>query len=328
MGWRTRSSVITSQQCNVVEFTIITPVLNGAAYVEQCILSVAAQDADVQHIIMDGGSTDGTQDILAKHAKHLYHWESAADSGQSHAINKGLAMAKGRIFNWLNADDVLCEGALNEVGRLMMGDVKVVLGNCAHVDMQGNILTVGRTAIYPTLEQTLGRYGMAQPSHFYRTDVLHTLGKLNTRLHYAMDMELWFRYLLQYGQDGVVATDRILSHFMVRSDAKSQQMAVEMEQEKLSIFCALLSLCELSSEMKDFLGRYPVLEHIGLNPAKQLDARMLTGHFSYPLLPQQYAAHDMKGTAAMLTATADAGLLSIWNRFLWELRLLKLRTTA
>jgi glycosyltransferase involved in cell wall biosynthesis len=312
----------------VAEHTIITPVLNGAQHIEQCIFSVASQDADVQHIVIDGGSTDGTQDILAKHEKHLFYWESVADNGQSEAINKGLSLAKGRVFNWLNADDLFCDGALKEVSRLMTEDVQTVLGNCAHVDMNGATIAVGRTALYPTLEQTLGRYGMAQPSHFYRMDVIHGLGKLNTTLHYAMDMELWFRYLLRHGLGSVVTTDMTLSNFMVRTDAKSQRMASEMEREKLGIFRTLLSAYDHSDGMKDYIDGLPVLESVDLVDKMELDASMLAGHICCPMLPQQYALGNLDATATLLASVANAGLLSAWDRFLWELRLLKLRITA
>jgi glycosyltransferase involved in cell wall biosynthesis len=82
----------------MAKFTIITPVLNGADYIESCILSVANQEGDVQHIIMDGGSTDGTQEVIEKHAHHLAYWESTKDFGQSDAINKGLAYGGQAIF--------------------------------------------------------------------------------------------------------------------------------------------------------------------------------------------------------------------------------------
>jgi len=309
----------------MTEFTIITPVLNGAAHIERCILSVARQNVAVQHIVMDGGSTDGTQDIITQHAHLISHWESKADEGQSHAINKGLAMAEGRIVNWLNADDMLCDGALRKVVALMDNATDVLVGRCAHINMKGETVTVGRTQVSATLEQTLGRYGMGQPSHFYRTSVLKAMGGLNPALHYAMDMELWFRYLMRHGQRRVRVTDEILSHFLLRDDAKSQRMAQAMEAEKYGIYRALLSGQQMPATMQKWLDGFPIPEGVRFEKGVDLNWPQVLAHFAYPLLPKAYADSDEALLSALLQVVNRANLLSATDRFLWELRLLKIR---
>jgi len=309
----------------MAEFTIITPVLNGAAHIERCILSVARQNVAVQHIIMDGGSTDGTQDIIAQHAHLISFWESNADEGQSHAINKGLAMAEGRIVNWLNADDTLCDGALLKVAALMENDTDVVIGRCAHINMAGETVTVGGTQVFPTLEQTLGRYSMGQPSHFYRTSLLKELGGLNPALHYAMDMELWFRYLLRHGQRRMQVTDDVLSHFLLRDDAKSQQMAQAMEAEKYGVYHALLKGQKMPDALQKWLDGFPIPDNVAFEQDFALNWPRVLAHFALPLLPKAYAARDRALLHALLPSVNGAKLLSATDRFLWELRLLKIR---
>jgi len=308
----------------MAKFSIITPVLNGADYIEACILSVANQDCDVQHIIMDGGSTDGTQEIVEKHAHLLAYWESTKDLGQSDAINKGLAKADGHISNWLNADDILCPGALKEVSNLMINETLVVTGKCEHVNSLQQTVAIGGTVIYPTLEQTLGRYAMGQPSHFYRTNILKSLGPLKTNLHYAMDMELWFRFLLKHGQKSVRTTNKILSQFLVREDAKSQAMATEMGSEKYGIFRALLQNGAQTADFNALLDNYSIPTGVHFSPEIPLDYMLLCAHFSYPLLPNYYMQGKVVDTKTLLQMVKNANLLSTWDRFLWELRVIKL----
>ncbi len=312
----------------MAKFTIVTPVLNGADFIENCIRSVAAQEVNVQHIVMDGGSTDGTQDIIAKHAHLIAHWESRADAGQSDAINRGLAMADGEYFNWLNADDTLCEEALTEVYRLFTSDVDVVTGKCAHVRPNGEVLSVGGGTIYSTLEQTLGRYSMGQPSHFYRTSVVRSLGGLNIGLHLTMDMELWFRYLLQHGQHRVAGTERTLSRFMVHDAAKSTALADGMRAERFAIFNSLLKDVQKPSALERWLNTEAGPLALTLRPARSLDNIKLLGHFAFPLLTHAYTQQDAELLRSLLQCVNSADLLTSADRILWELRLLKIRTTG
>src|SRR5437870_10778600 len=97
--------------------SVVTPSFNQAPFLEHTLYSVASQDyARTEHIVIDGGSTDGSVEIIQRHARQLRHWVSEPDRGQSHAINKGLAMASGDVLAWLNSDDTYLPGALKEVG--------------------------------------------------------------------------------------------------------------------------------------------------------------------------------------------------------------------
>lgn len=309
----------------MAEFTIITPVLNGAAHIERCILSVAQQGVDVQHIVMDGGSTDGTVDILRRHGHHLAYWESMPDEGQSHAINKGLAAATGRICNWLNADDELREGALHEVSELMTEDVNVVCGGCAHVNLEGDVLAIGGTAIQSSLEHTLARCSMGQPSHFYRTSAINGLGGLNPALHYAMDMDLWFRYLLKEGQESVTVTDVVFSDFLVHDDGKSQRMEATLRTEKFGLYRALLSEVAKPATVERWLAQFPIINGVEYALPSTLDRSALLRHFSLYLLPHAYAERNRPLVQDLLDVIGTDEEFRTADRFMWELRKLKLR---
>ncbi len=101
---------------NWPKISIVTPVFNGASFIEACIQSVLSQDyPNLEYIIMDGGSTDGTAEIIRKFSSQLAYWESKPDRGQTHALNKGFARASGDIFGWLNADERYLPGTLDLV---------------------------------------------------------------------------------------------------------------------------------------------------------------------------------------------------------------------
>src|SRR5258705_8734991 len=116
------------------KITIVTPSFNQGSFLEQTILSVIGQQySDLEYIIMDGGSTDNSVEIIKKYESHLAHWESEKDRGQAHALNKGFALATGNIFGWLNSDDFYLPGTLSFVAQqLDARKPELLFGNCLH----------------------------------------------------------------------------------------------------------------------------------------------------------------------------------------------------
>jgi hypothetical protein len=179
--------------------SVVTPSLNQGEFLETCIQSVLEQDyPHLEYIIIDGGSTDGSVDIIGKHADHLSHWVSEPDEGQSHGINKGLRRATGELVTWLNADDFLYPGALNAMGEAWAENPGGAFywGNGNRVDRQGKT----RFSHYPAAEVIFDRSALIeglnyilQPATFFSRKALETAGYLDESLHYGMDTDLWIR---------------------------------------------------------------------------------------------------------------------------------------
>jgi len=177
--------------------SIITPSLNQGMYIEDNIESVLNQGyPHVEHIIIDGSSTDGTIDILKKY-EHLI-WVSEKDGGQSEAINKGFKKARGEIIGWLNSDDCYEPGAFfTVVAELDKVHGKyIVSGDCSVIDDRGNRVGYckGRCSDHRDLIKYWDRdYTIPQPSVFFYRDILDECGYLDETLHFGMDYEFWLR---------------------------------------------------------------------------------------------------------------------------------------
>lgn len=175
--------------------SIVTPSYNQSAFLEETILSVLQQeDVDIEHIIIDGGSTDGSLDIIKKYAGRLAWWVSERDSGQADAINKGLRRATGEYIAWLNSDDLYMPGAVAQAAAALGSNPEVgfVFGDAITIDTQGrklNDLTFGDWG----LEELMAFRIICQPAVFMRRSVLEKAGYLDTTYHYMLDHQLWLR---------------------------------------------------------------------------------------------------------------------------------------
>jgi len=222
--------------------TIITPSFNQSQFLEQTIDSVLSQNyTNLEYIIIDGGSSDNSIDIIKKYEKYLTYWISEPDKGQSDAINKGLKIAKGDIVNWLNSDDyyekdtfeIISERfqdpAVNVIcGKSRLFNEKWTAGNSPGTDWyQGN------------LEKTIGWARIDQPETFFRKSAFDKIGYLNTSLHYLMDREWWVRYLLFFGLDGIVNTDETLVNFRLHGTSKTVSQKREFQHDHDAIFYSL-----------------------------------------------------------------------------------------
>jgi glycosyltransferase involved in cell wall biosynthesis len=214
--------------------SIITPTLNQAATIEQTILSVANQDyPDFEHIVRDGGSNDGTLEILGRHA-HL-RWVSEADRGQSDAINKGLQISRGDIVAYLNSDDVYRPGAFRAVADAFAEhpDAGVVVGGCDIIDGDGG--TTGHFRARLDRREDLLRYWewgdrfcIPQPAVFIRRKLVERAGGFHESLHLAMDYEMWLRLasLTEF-----LVLPQTLAAFRVTDDTKTRRQRYAMTLE-------------------------------------------------------------------------------------------------
>jgi glycosyltransferase involved in cell wall biosynthesis len=175
--------------------SIVTPSFNSAAYIERTIESVLSQDYPrIEHIVMDGASTDGTVAILERYSDQL-QFISAPDRGVVDAINKGFAMSKGDILAWLSADDEYLPGAVSTAVRALRDhpDASVVYGGGTWVDAHGTEI-----GPYPVLapyrrEAMADECGICQPAAFMRREAMEEAGWLDPTLNFAFDYDLWIR---------------------------------------------------------------------------------------------------------------------------------------
>jgi glycosyltransferase involved in cell wall biosynthesis len=179
--------------------SIVMPSLNQAPFIEEAIRSVLLQGyRDLEFIIVDGGSTDGTVDIIKKYEPWLSFWISESDKGQADALCKGFDRSTGDILAWLNSDDVYCEGALKTVasGYQQESEAGLFYGDCEIIDEYGVVIDTikGESA---DLKRLMTRNVLSQPSTFFSRKALEKVGGINKDLHFIMDYELWLRMMLQ-----------------------------------------------------------------------------------------------------------------------------------
>jgi len=182
---------------NKPKISIITPSFNQGFFIEDTILSVKRQDyGDIEHIVMDAGSTDDTLPILKRYdSSYNLKWVSAPDNGQSDAINKGLERANGDIIGWLNSDDVyIYTDTIAHIVKYFESNpnVDIAFGDMAFIDKMGEVQTFYVHQKFDHLKIINGRSTLGQPAVFFRKKVLQD-NKLRVDLHFAMDFELWVR---------------------------------------------------------------------------------------------------------------------------------------
>lgn len=179
--------------------SVVTPSYNQGLYIKATIQSVLNQDYPrIEHIVVDGGSTDETLSILKKYL-HL-KWISEPDRGQSHAINKGFQMATGEIIAWLNSDDTYLPGAVTAAVETL--DKRkgryIVMGQCPFIDEKGNPTGVFHPSAYRSRRDLVkiwkGLYSIPQPTVFFFRELIDEFGGLDESLYFAMDYEIWLRF--------------------------------------------------------------------------------------------------------------------------------------
>ncbi len=176
--------------------SIITPSFNQARFLEATIRSVLDQDyARVEYIILDGGSTDGSPEIIKKYADRLAWWVSERDGGQTDAINKGFAHATGEILAWLNSDDTYQPGAVSEAVKWFQQfpESGLIYGGANYINEAGQVIDKFPAAQTDYRRLRQGYVHVPQQAAFFRADLWRQTGPLDPSFYFAMDYDLWVR---------------------------------------------------------------------------------------------------------------------------------------
>lgn len=175
--------------------SIITPSYNQSDYLEMAMLSVLNQDyPNLEYIVVDGNSSDGSLEIIKKYADRLAWWVSEKDNGQADAFNKGLSHANGKYIGWLNSDDLYLEHAITEAVEILEinPDIAFVFGDVQSINQDGKITNIMKYGNWDILDLMKFKI-IGQPAVFMRKDLLVSIGGLDPSFHFLLDHQLWLK---------------------------------------------------------------------------------------------------------------------------------------
>jgi glycosyltransferase involved in cell wall biosynthesis len=219
------------------KISVITPSYNQGLFLEQTILSVLGQQyPSLEYIIMDGGSTDNSVNIIKKYAGQLTYWASENDNGQAHAINKGFARASGNILMWLNSDDMLMPGILSFISdEFEKNGDGIYFGDCIHFRENGPVVESWASKVHERSRQSLELFDyIIQPSSFWSKAVYEKVGLLNESFHYGFDWE-WFLRAKRMNTE-FFPLNKVMSIYRYHENHKTGTGGRKRQEELLKIY--------------------------------------------------------------------------------------------
>jgi glycosyltransferase involved in cell wall biosynthesis len=240
--WTEASPALPAQMFNGQPWprvSIVTPSYNQAAYLEETIRSVLLQGyPNLEYVIIDGGSQDGSREIIQRYSPWLRYWISEKDGGQPHAINKGLPHLTGEFFNWINSDDLLTPGALTVIATAFVEtQADIVAAACVDFGVgEEQVITNAHLSLDNLL---IWRPGTVyhQPAVWLRRKHLLDCGGIDAQYHFVFDWEMTTRYLLKYPQ--VCYLPQTVARFRLHTASKTVSQAEAFEAERLKLWARL-----------------------------------------------------------------------------------------
>ena len=237
--------------------SIVTPSYNQGHFIEETIRSILLQGyPDLEYIIIDGGSTDESVEIIEKYELWLTYWVSEKDRGQAHAINKGFAFASGSIFGWLNSDDQLLPSAVLAVSSTFDRDQAWLVGRSIDIDADGDRVREWCPETIPSVAAWLSRlsrgvsYVLPQPSTFWRRFAWDACGPLDERLTYCFDHAFFLLLYDKYGPPMVLINS--ISLFRLHDRSKTLRAPVSFKREYAEV-------ARINSRLSRSLFRYLII---------------------------------------------------------------------
>lgn len=282
--------------------SIITPSYNQANYLESAMISVLQQDyPNLEYIVVDGNSTDGSQKIIQKYENQLAWWVSEDDEGQADAFNKGLRHATGKYIGWLNSDDLFLPGSIREAVTLLESNpiLGFVFGDVQSIDQNGDITNIMKYGDWQ-LDDLMQFRIIGQPAVFMRRDILEQAGGLDSSYHFLLDHHLWLKLA---ARASIKYSGRLWAAARFHASAKNVAQASKFGQEAY----------RLVEWMQTHPDLQPVIRQIQkkiLAGAHRMNARYLLDGGDYREARKVY----WKGlTTDFLTVFPE------WHRFLYSI---------
>ena len=227
-------SIDTSDVSEWPKVSVVTPSYNQAEFIEETIRSILLQGyPNLEYLVVDGGSNDGTLDIILKYAPWIFYWVSEPDEGQSDALNKGIKRASGKYFGWLNSDDTYQPNAIiNAVTYLLRNpSTDVVYSDCRIIDVNSQVIGKSEACEFK-LKNYLFRDFISQQTAFINFAALNKIGGLDTNLHYQMDHDLFLRLGNEFKLRRITGT---WGNFRVTNNTKSVAGASGFCKENVAV---------------------------------------------------------------------------------------------
>ncbi|MGC4035933.1 MAG: glycosyltransferase family 2 protein [Chitinophagaceae bacterium] len=264
------------------KISIVTPSYNQGQFIEETILSIINQDyPNLEYIVIDGGSTDNSVEIIKKYSNKIYYWISEKDSGQADAINKGFKKATGEIINWINSDDQLVPGALKKIADSFAANPNAVMIH-GRIEYFGESINSFYSRNLPRQDiQTryIAHICMPQPATFYRQTLLTEQGLLDEQLHFSMDADLFIRAGLHYE---IVQTEDVFARFRLHSTSKSvSSFNKTFLTENAIIFSRVLATLQLTKQIDEIksLGLFTTPAYLYKTTGKKFNLQKLVFYF-------------------------------------------------
>ncbi len=220
--------------------TIVTPSFNQGGFLSETIESILNQDyPNLEYIVIDGGSTDESLDIIKRYEDQLSYWCSEKDRGQSDAIMKGFNRATGELFAWVNSDDVLLSSCLSVIADCYLREKEpdIVTGNVVYIDDQGCITRYIRLPRQSRFFFFRGIWHASAPAIFFKASLFKEIGGLNLDYHLCMDLDMWMQMMKRGAR--VVHIPRYLGAYRWHKGAKTVQYltskTTSLSQERVYI---------------------------------------------------------------------------------------------